>query len=116
MKRRLIVVVIVQSAEDMYRWYAFLSRGRATRDSLALALTTPHARREGEVWYGFGWFLRLGADGAVDQISHTGSDGVFFAAFVWRPRDKTFFYLVSNSGEKGGAELASDILARLRAN
>ncbi|HVT37683.1 MAG TPA: serine hydrolase domain-containing protein [Gemmatimonadaceae bacterium] len=102
------------SAEDMYRWYGFLRRGRATGDSLALALTTPHARRDSTVSYGFGWFLRLGADGAVEQISHTGSDGVFFAAFVWRPRDKTFFYLVSNNGEKTGAELASAVLAHLR--
>ena len=35
-------------------------------------------------------------------------------AIVWRPRDATFYYLVTSSGERDGAALASGILRRLR--
>ncbi len=103
------------SAEDMYAWYRALSLGPVIGDDMRQALLTPHARREDGVSYGYGWFLRTDEGGRVEQVSHTGSDGVFFAAFVWRPADRTFSYLVTNSGEEAGAEVASMVLRTLRA-
>jgi CubicO group peptidase (beta-lactamase class C family) len=98
------------SVEDMYTWYRALARGPVLTEAMRRTLTTPHARRDDGVGYGYGWFVRTRADGEVEQVSHTGSDGVFFSAFVWRPLEKTFYYFVTNTGEKGGAEMASQIL------
>ena len=102
------------SAEDMYTWYQALSHGPVVTPSMRRALITPHVRRDDEVSYGYGWFVRVGADGQVVQVSHTGSDGVFFSAFVWRPVDRFFYYLVTSTGEEGGAEAASLVLRRFR--
>jgi CubicO group peptidase (beta-lactamase class C family) len=102
------------STEDMYTWYRALSNGPVFTAPMRLALMTPHVQRDAEVGYGYGWFVRAGPDGRVEQVSHTGSDGVFFSAFVWRPLDRTFYYMVTSSGEKTGAEVASLVLRRLR--
>jgi CubicO group peptidase (beta-lactamase class C family) len=102
------------SAEDMYTWYRALSSGPVINDAMRRALITPHARRGDGVSYGYGWFLRTDDNGQVEQVSHTGSDEVFFAAFVWRPTDGTFYYLVTNTGEQAGAEVASMVLRTLR--
>ena len=102
------------SAEDMYTWYRALSSGPVVTVAMRRALMTPHVRRDNEVAYGYGWFVRVGPDGEVTQVSHTGSDGVFFAACVWLPVDRFFYYLVTNSGEKTGAETASLVLRRFR--
>ena len=102
------------SAEDMVTWYRALASSPVIGEAMRRTLFTPYVRREDGVSYGYGWFLRPGESGEVEQISHTGSDGVFFSAFVWRPGDKTFYYLVTNSGEKGGAEVASSVLRTLR--
>lgn len=102
------------SSEDMYTWYRALRDGSVVTPAMRRALTTPHVRRDAEVAYGYGWFVRVGADSQVVQVSHTGSDGVFFSAFVWRPVDRFFYYLVTNSGEKPGAEAASRVLRQFR--
>jgi CubicO group peptidase (beta-lactamase class C family) len=98
------------SADDMYRWYRALSRPSVIHPTVKKMLMSPHARRDANVEYGYGWYLRTGADGAIEQVSHTGSDGVFFAAFVWRPADRLFIYLVTNTGAKNAGELASSVL------
>lgn len=102
------------SAEDMYAWHRALSRGPVIDDGMRQALLTPHARRDDGVAYGYGWFLRVRDDGQVEQVSHTGGDGVFFAASVWRPFDKIYYYLVTNTGGQAGADLASTVLRILR--
>ena len=105
---------IQASAEDMYTWYQALKNGPVITASMRHALITPHARRDDDVSYGYGWFVRVGPDSQVVQVSHTGSDGVFFSAFVWRPIDKFFYYVVTSTGEKGGAEVASLVLRKFR--
>ena len=105
---------IQASANDMYTWYRALSRGPVVTVPMRHALMTPHVQRDGEVAYGYGWFVRIGADGQLAQVSHTGSDGVFFCAFVWRPVDRLFYYLVTSTGEDAGAEAASRVLRRFR--
>jgi CubicO group peptidase (beta-lactamase class C family) len=82
--------------------------------SLRRALITPRVQRDADVAYGYGWFVRSRANGEIEQVSHTGGDGVSFAAFVWRPLDRSFFYLVTNTGNDGGAALASKALRVLR--
>jgi CubicO group peptidase (beta-lactamase class C family) len=102
------------STDDMYTWFRSLRARREAGDSLARALFAPRVRRDSTVWYGYGFFIRTGADGELEQASHTGSDGTFFSAIVWRPRDATFYYLVTSSGERTGAALAGGVLKRLR--
>lgn len=102
------------SASDMYTWHRALAGGPVVSDAVRRDLMTLHVRRDSEVGYGYGWFIRSDDEGRVVQASHTGSDGVFFAAFVWRPLDRVFYYLVSNNGEKAGAEIASMMLRACR--
>jgi CubicO group peptidase (beta-lactamase class C family) len=102
------------SAKDMHRWYRALSEGDGITPAMRKALTSPQTWRDKQVAYGYGWFVRTGESGEVEQVSHTGSDGVFFSAFVWRPRERFFYYLVTNAGEKIGAETASLVLKRFR--
>ena len=102
------------SAEDMYTWYRALSSGPGIPDTLRRILVAPHVRRDDGVGYGYGWFVRTDESGRLEQVSHTGSDGVFYSAFVWRPADRIFYYLVTNSGEQAGADVASMILRTLR--
>ena len=102
------------SAEDMYAWFRALTRPSPISESVKRQLMTPHARRDDTVEYGYGWFIRRNAVNEIEQASHTGSDGVFFSAIVWRPKERAFYYLVTNTGEKGGAEAASVTLKTLK--
>ena len=51
------------------------------------------------VYYGYGLNIVLRADGSVQRISHSGSDGVFLSLFRWYPDEKILIYFVGNSGE-----------------
>jgi CubicO group peptidase (beta-lactamase class C family) len=103
------------TVEEMYQWYRALMHGAPSLDpTLVRDLTAPGTPRDSTLSYGFGWNIRVGADGTVEQASHTGGDGTFFAAIVWRPKDRMFYYLVTNTGNDGGAESASRILRLLR--
>lgn len=105
---------IQASTDDMYVWFRALTKGPIITGAIRKALMTPVVSRDEEVKYGYGWFLRTNAQGQVEQVSHSGSDGVFLAAFVWRPLDGVFFYFVTNNRDKGGAETASTILRIIR--
>jgi len=105
------------TVEDMATWYHALAHGPVVDDAMRKLLLAPHVWRgtpHTDVAYGYGWFIRTGADGTLEQVSHTGSDGVCYAAFVWRPLDRIFTYVVTNTGEKAGAEVASMVLRLLR--
>jgi CubicO group peptidase (beta-lactamase class C family) len=87
------------SAEDMYRWHLALS-GKGKLDARTLhALRTPHTAWKDGVARGYGWFFRDDGTGEPRQMSHAGSDGVFFAAYWDRLQDGVFVYLVGNGGE-----------------
>jgi CubicO group peptidase (beta-lactamase class C family) len=102
------------TVEDMHRWYRALSGATPPFDpELRALLIQPRARRDSVIAYGMGWYIRTNAAGEVEQVSHTGGDGVFFAAFVWRPLERSFFYLVTNT-QGMGADLASELLRTLR--
>lgn len=105
---------IQASTDDMYRWYRALSRdGDIPKDMRDMA-TAQHAQREDDIADGYGWALRKAPDGHTVQISHSGSDGTFFSYFCWRPDDRTFFYMVSNSGEKAATVLVKKMLVSVR--
>lgn len=105
---------IQASVDDMYVWYGAFTRGPIITSSMRKMLTTPYVTREDGAKYGYGWFIRTSDDGQVAQVSHSGSDGVFLAVFVWRPLEKSFYYFVTNNRDKGGAEAARAILDILR--
>jgi CubicO group peptidase (beta-lactamase class C family) len=102
------------SVHDLYTWYRALREGTALADTARQVLFAPHVWRDATVAYGYGWFVRTGAHGECLQASHTGSDGVFFAAIVWRPVEQLFYVLISNNGEESGAAVASSVLRRCR--
>jgi len=102
------------SSLDMYAWFRALAYPSPIPAPVRQKLWTPHARRDSEVEYGYGWFIRRNAAGEIEQVSHTGSDGVFYAAIVWRPKERVFFYLVTNCGEQQGATAASDVLKTVK--
>jgi CubicO group peptidase (beta-lactamase class C family) len=88
------------SASDMARWHrALRSGGDVVTAGMRDALFTPHVHRDGEVYVGYGWFLRIRPDDSVRRISHSGSDGIFFAYAMWEPDAELFFYFVGNNGE-----------------
>jgi CubicO group peptidase (beta-lactamase class C family) len=103
------------TVEEMHRWYRAMMHGSPKLHAeLRRQMMLPGFRRDSSLTYGFGWNVRTGPDGVVEQVSHTGGDGTFFAAFVWRPRERTFWYLVTNTGGDDGATAASAILRLLR--
>jgi len=105
------------TVEDMATWYHALAHGPVVDAAMRKLLLAPHVWRgtpHADVAYGYGWFIRTRVDGTLEQVSHTGSDGVCYAAFVWRPLDRIFTYVVTNTGEKVGAEVASMVLRLLR--
>lgn len=105
---------IQASTDDMYRWYRALSGdGDIPKDMRDMA-TAQRARREDDIADGYGWALRKAPDGHTVQVSHSGSDGTFFSYFCWRPDDRTFFYMVSNSGEKAATVLVKKMLVSVR--
>ncbi len=102
------------STDDMYRWYRALSQdGDIAKDMRDMA-TAQHAQDEKDVAEGYGWALRKAPDGHTVQVSHSGSDGTFFSYFCWRPDDRTFFYMVGNSGEKPTTALVKKVLVNVR--
>ena len=92
------------TVEDMYRWYQALSGAHAgTPDVLGSdvrsALLAPHyARGPAGESVGYGWRFDLDSTGQPQVMLHGGSDLVFLAYFIWRPVDRTFFYIVGNNG------------------
>jgi CubicO group peptidase (beta-lactamase class C family) len=102
------------TTEDMYRWYRSLSGEADLPQAMRRAVTQPRFHREDDISEGYGWALRTAPDGHVVQVSHSGSDGTFFSYFCWRPDDKTFFYFVSNSGEKPATELVRRFVVSVR--
>jgi CubicO group peptidase (beta-lactamase class C family) len=87
------------SARDMLRWkQALAGAGRLSAEVRALLLTPPR-RDVTEAQEGLGWVLQTDAAGELIRVSHSGSDGVFFSFFYWRPADEAFYYVVGSSGE-----------------
>lgn len=98
--------------DDMDRWYHALSDANGLPEAMRKTALAPRFRRVDmpDLMEGYGWAIRVYPDGSVAQISHSGSDGVFFSYFCWRPKDRTFWYLVGNAGEKPTVALVKTVL------
>lgn len=102
------------SATDMYRWYRALNEPGTLSPRLRQWLTAPHTDWNDGVAEGFGWFFRSEDGSAVDQMSHAGSDGVFFSYYWHRIEEDAFMYFVGNSGEQSVLETLREVLDALR--
>lgn len=105
---------IQASTDDMYRWYRALSRDGVVPKDMRDAAVTQRTPPEDGIVEGYGWVLRTAPDGHTVQVSHSGSDGTFFSYFCWRPDDRIFFYMVSNSGEPAATALVKKMLVSVR--
>jgi len=88
------------SSLDMYAWYKVLNGAGTLADSVRSELIVPHSPWVDGVAEGYGWYFRSDDNGRVRQMSHSGSDGVFFS-YYWHRMDKNvFMYFVGNGGEE----------------
>ncbi|WP_158272089.1 serine hydrolase domain-containing protein [Marinicauda salina] len=92
------------STEDMHRWRRVLQGRGALPDPVVERLRTPAAPFEDGVAEGYGWFFRDDGTGEARQMSHAGSDGVFFSYYWDRLVDGVFLYFVSSTGEEAGVD------------
>lgn len=91
---------IQSTATDMERyWRALTGRLPGIPADIAQSMITPRERIDDQAWEGYGFAVRLGADGKPFRIGFAGSDGTFFAYFGWLPQDDIFMYVVGNNGE-----------------
>lgn len=105
---------IQASAEDMYRWHlALAGEGRLDAETRR-ALRTPQTEWKDGVAEGYGWFFRDDGTGQARQMGHSGSDGVFFAAYWDRLHDGVFLYFVGNGGEGPVKAALSEVLGIVR--
>ncbi len=86
------------TAEDMYLWVKALTSGKVLTKTSRAALWAPQVRRPDGAEYGYGWSVRRDAKGVVEQVSNTGSDGVFLASLNYFPQQDLFVYVASNVG------------------
>jgi CubicO group peptidase (beta-lactamase class C family) len=90
------------TTDDMLVWGRALFGPHPALPAMADKLSDRRTWAPGDqpnVFYSYGLNIALRADGSVQRISHTGSDGVFFSLFRWYPDEKIFVYFVGNSGE-----------------
>jgi CubicO group peptidase (beta-lactamase class C family) len=88
------------SVLDMHAWYKTLNGDGALGQKVRARLTTPHSPWVDGVAEGYGWYFRSDDDGRMRQMSHSGSDGVFFSYYWHRLDKRVFMYFVGNSGEE----------------
>ncbi len=93
---------IQATSSDMIVWGRALFGAKPDSPAVASKLSDRRnwaAADQANVYYGYGLHVALRADGSVERVSHTGSDGVFFSLFRWYPEEKILLYFVGNSGE-----------------
>ncbi len=98
------------STQDMYAWYQVLSGGGVLSDNVRAELTVPHLPWSDGVAEGYGWYFRSDDDARIRQMSHSGSDGVFFSYYWHRLDEQAFMYFVGNSGEEPTKKVLREIL------
>ena len=88
------------SPEEMFRWFRALRNGKVLTARSRAALWAPQSVRGNGAEYGYGWSIRRDSAGALEQVSHSGSDRVFVATITWIPQGDIFVYMVSNFGQE----------------
>jgi len=99
------------STNDMYAWYQVINGEGALSDYIRSELTIPHLPWSDGVSEGYGWYFRSDDDMNIQQMSHSGSDGVFFSYYWHRIDEGAFMYFVGNSGEEPTLKVLREILA-----
>lgn len=105
---------IQASARNMLRWKDAMYAETGPVAALRPAFTSPHSEWEDGVAEGYGWFFRDEGSGEIRQISHSGSDGVFFSYFRYRPEEDQFLYFVGNNGEDAVLATLREVLDALK--
>lgn len=101
------------STEDMHAWYLVLNGRGVLSDEVRAELKVPHSPWSDGVAAGYGWYFRSNAGGRIRQMSHSGSDGVFFSYYWHRIDKRAFMYFVGNSGEEPTKKALREILGTL---
>lgn len=85
------------TADDMYMWFknTFRDQGVLNREIVNRWTTGYTTESNGVSRYGYGWVVNETEWGPM--ISHSGSNRIFSADFVWLPEKKLFFYIQGNT-------------------
>jgi CubicO group peptidase (beta-lactamase class C family) len=102
------------STLDMYTWYRVLNGDGALGENVRAQLVIPHSEWIDGVAEGYGWYFRSDNGDRIRQMSHSGSDGVFFSYYWHRPDERVFMYFVGNSGEEPTKDVLRNILGLVR--
>lgn len=93
------------SASDMHRWFRALMKGDLIPEEWRRHLFEPYVSRGEGVFYGYGWNVRP----ETGQISHGGSNDVYFAFWLWRPDEDVFVFVATNGPRHRAGQVAGDI-------
>ncbi|MCE9521667.1 MAG: beta-lactamase family protein [Alphaproteobacteria bacterium] len=103
---------------DMMAWGHALFGAHPTLPVLANKLSdrgTWVPTDDANIFYSYGLNIVLRADGSVQRISHSGSDGVFLSLIRWYPVEKVLIYFVGNSGEDDVKKTMQAAIAAVKA-
>lgn len=87
------------SAIDMYHWYLAMSGDLPLDPGLSQMMLQAREQRGKNAAATYGWVLIHDDTGEPIHIGHDGSNGIFYASFFWRPKDRAFVYFIGNNGE-----------------
>lgn len=108
---------IQASANDMERyWRGLTGRLPGVPDGVFAEMTKPRERIDEQAWEGYGFAVRLDADGKPFRIGFAGSDGTFMAYFGWLPKDDIFMYVVGNCGEDNVRPVIQAVVHAMQGN
>jgi CubicO group peptidase (beta-lactamase class C family) len=96
---------------DMYNWFRILQGRGVLDEDVVRRWTTGYVTEDnGSSEYGYGWVVYT-HDKWGKVITHSGSNRIYEADFVWLPDSDLFFYIHGNSSMVPAASLSGNILA-----
>lgn len=99
------------TVDDMYKWLKTVQgRGVLDEDVVKRWTTGYVSENNGYSDYGYGWVV-YDHDKWGKVITHSGSNRIFEADFVWLPEKDLFFYIQGNSSMVPAASQGGNILA-----
>ena len=103
---------IESTVGDMLRWHHALQGDRVLSHAAHELLETPFADEGGGSSYGYGWSIETTPRG-TKLVTHSGSNGVFYADFLRFVDEGHCIFLATNVGSRMRQSLASDLAAIL---
>ena len=96
---------------DMYNWYKTVRGNGVLDEEVARRWTTGYVKENNENSdYGYGW-VTYQHDKWGKVITHSGSNRIFEASFVWLPEKDFFFYIQGNTSMFPAANQGANILS-----